>query len=482
MDQRPNGMFAVLRHGPFRWIWAGAMVSNVGNWMEAVGQSWLVQQQTASPFMVELLAASEFVPHALLMLAAGWLADHYDRRKLLLAGQTLMMIFGAVLALAAHLGHASPWLIIAISFAEGASWASVTPSWQALVPGLVPRDELPAAIALNSAQFNTARLLGPMLAGALLSAASAAVVFDVNVVSFLGIVVVLALVRVPQAATQEKHAHVGGGIRPALKWVLHERGPRRIILGLFFFALFAAPVQGLLPAMADQVFHVGAHGYGILLSCLGAGAIAGALTLARLRNDYPRHHLIPLSMLAFAICASIYASARSPLVAGAALAVGGVFWVWSLSSSSTAMQLLVPERLRGRAMSVLALATTGPLPVGHLLGGTIAHYVGPRAGVLAPIAVLGCFAAWSAWAREPAIDAMQLPPPAPKGLREAIWEALTAASHRAQEVEPRAAEPLEEPALPATGGARKGGALVEEPALPATGGARKGGALVEEPE
>ncbi|MGZ6123798.1 MAG: MFS transporter, partial [Myxococcales bacterium] len=182
-------MFGVLRHRAFRWIWIGALVSNVGNWMEAVAQSWLVQQQTGSPFMVELLAASEFVPHALLMLAAGWVADHYDRRKLLLAGQATMMVLGAVLAAAAHLGFATPWVIIALAFAEGAAWAAVTPAWQALVPALVPREELPAAIALNSAQFNTARLLGPMLAGALLTAASAAFVFDLNVVSFLGIVV-----------------------------------------------------------------------------------------------------------------------------------------------------------------------------------------------------------------------------------------------------------------------------------------------------
>src|SRR5437870_12297181 len=158
------------------------MLSNVGNWMEAVAQSWLVQQQTASPFMVELLAASEFVPHALLMLAAGWLADHYDRRKLLIAGQSTMMVFGAVLAIAAHLGVATPWVVIGLAFAEGAAWASVMPAWQALVPTLVPRDELPSAIALNSAEFNSARLIGPMLAGALLTATSAAVVFDVNVV------------------------------------------------------------------------------------------------------------------------------------------------------------------------------------------------------------------------------------------------------------------------------------------------------------
>ena len=442
-------MFAVLRHPAFRWIWLGALVSNTGNWMEAVAQSWLVQQQTGSPFMVELLAASEFVPHAVLMLAAGWLADHYNRRKLLLAGQSVMMVLGAVLAVAAHLGWATPWVIIAISFAEGAAWASVTPSWQAVVPALVPRSELPSAIALNSAQFNTARLLGPMIAGALLSAASAAFVFDLNVVSFIGIVVVLAAIRVPEAELAAAHTSGGelmqsGGIRPALRWAVYEPGPRRIILGVFAFALLAAPVQGLMAPMADEVLHIGAHGYGILLSCLGAGAIAGALTLARLPRSYPRHHLIPLSMLAFALCALVYGGSRWPLLSAAALVVGGVFWVWSLASSTTAMQLLVPERLRGRAMSVLALATTGPLPLGHLLGGTVAHALGIRAGILVSCGVLAAFCAWSTLAREPGIDDMKLPPPPARGLRAALWEALTAASHRAQVAEPRAAEPLED--------------------------------------
>ncbi len=444
-------MFSVLRHKAFRWIWAASLVSNVGNWMEAVGQSWLVQQQTASPFMVELLAASEFVPHALLVLAAGALADRYDRRKLLLAGQIAMMLLGAVLAVLTHLGHATPWVVIALSFAEGAAWASVMPAWQALVPALVPRKELPSAIALNSAQFNTARLLGPMLAGTLLSTAGAALVFDVNVVSFLGIVLVLALVRVPaaplaSAPTTGGSLKLAGGAGTALKWALHEPGPRQLIVGIFAFSIFSAPVQGLLPTMADEVLHVGARGYGAMLSSLGAGAIAGALTLARLPRSYPRHHLIPLSMLGFSLCALIYGSSRWPLLSGGALAVGGVFWVWSLASSSTAMQLLVPENLRGRAMSVLALATTGPLPLGHLLGGALAHGLGVRAGVILTSGALACFSLWSVWAREPAIDAMDNPPPPPRGFRAAVWEALTAASHRAQEIEPGVHRSAAEPA------------------------------------
>src|SRR4051794_34625147 len=151
--------------------------------MEAVAQSWLVQKQTASPFLVELLAASEFIPVALLALSAGALADRHDRRKLVLAGQTAMMVLAAVLAVLAHLQHATPAVVIVLAFLEGAAWAAVMPAWQALVPALVPRDELPSAIALNSAQFNAARLVGPMIAGGLLTAAGAALVFDVNVVT-----------------------------------------------------------------------------------------------------------------------------------------------------------------------------------------------------------------------------------------------------------------------------------------------------------
>jgi len=240
-----------------------------------------------------------------------------------------------------------------------------------------------------------------------------------------------------------------GGIREALSWALRQPGPRRILLSLFMFALLAAPVQGLLPVYADQILNVGAHGYGLLLSCLGAGAIVGALTLARLPPTYPRHHLIPLSMLGFALCAVLYGGSSHFAVAGLALMVGGVFWVWSLASSNTAMQLLVPDTLRGRAMSILAVANTGALPLGHLLGGTLAHAWGPRAAMLLSSSALACYAIWSVWAREPAIDAMEPPfPPRPPGLRAAVWEAFTAASHRAQQVDGSVpgvnAEPVEE--------------------------------------
>jgi MFS family permease len=444
----------VLRHPAFRWIWLASMLSNVGNWMETVAQAWLVQRQSASPFLVELLAAAEFIPVALLALPAGALADRHDRRKLLLFGQTAMMVLAAAQALVAHLQQATPGVVITLAFLEGAAWASVMPAWQALVPALVPREELPSAIALNSAQFNAARFLGPMLAGGLLTVAGAAVVFDVNVLSFMGILLVLALVRVEARPRQEAPTRAGvlrtqGGVRVALSWALRQPGPRRILLGLFMFALLAAPVQGLLPVYADGILHVGAHGYGALLSCLGAGAILGALTLARLPGTYPRHHLIPLSMLGFAVCGMLYAASSNVALSGLALAVGGVFWVWSLASSNTAMQLLVPDHLRGRAMSVLALANTGALPLGHLLGGALAHALGARGATLLTSGGLACFAVWSAMVREPAIDAMEVPvPPARRGLREAVWEAFTAASHRAQQVDasvpPGSAEPVED--------------------------------------
>ncbi len=445
-------MFAVLRHPAFCWILAASLLSNLGNWMETVGQSWLVQKQTASPFLLEVLAAAEFVPVALLALPAGVLADRHDRRKLVLVGQVSMMVFGAVLAVLTHLGRATPGVIIAIAFLEGAAWAAVMPAWQALVPALVPRDELPSAIALNSAQFNVARFLGPMLAGALLSTAGAAIVFDVNVATFVAIVAALAIVRV-EAKPQRKplpRAEVptqGAGIPEVVSWAVHNPGPRRLLLGLFMFALLAAPVQGLMPFYADRLLQVGAHGYGILLSCLGGGAILGALMLAHLPRTYPRHHLIPLSMLGFALCATLYAGSSHFVLSCAVLAVAGVFWVSSLAASNTAMQLLVPDSLRGRAMSVFGLASTGALALGHVLGGTLAQAAGARAATLGTSATLALFALWSAIAREPAIDSLDWAPPPPHGLRAAVWEALTASSHRAQQVDAvrrGSAEPLEE--------------------------------------
>src|SRR5438132_7344257 len=257
-----GGTFAVLRHPAFRWIWLGSLASNVGNWMETVAQAWLVQKQTQSPFLVELLSAAEFIPVALLALPAGALADRHDRRKLLLIGQTAMMIMAAVLAVLTHLDYATPAVVITLAFLEGAAWAAVMPAWQALVPALVSRDELPSAIALNSAQFNVARLLGPMLAGAILTATSAAVVFDINVLSFVGIVLVIALVRVEARPLREAPTRAGllkqqGGVREALSWCVRQPGPRRILLGLFMFSLLAAPVQGLLPVYADTLFTAG---------------------------------------------------------------------------------------------------------------------------------------------------------------------------------------------------------------------------------
>lgn len=408
-----RGPFAVLRHTAFRWIWLGALVSNVGNWMETVAQAWLVQRQTGSPFLVELLATAEFVPSVLLMLWAGHLADRLDRRKMMLWGQAGMMVLAGALAALTHAGLATPWVIIGIAFLQGATWTMVLPAWQSLLPSLVPRPDLPAAIALNSAQFNLARLTGPVLAGALLAASSAALVFDLNTLSFLAIVAAVALVKLDPSLTRpsppapvrpEGEAPAESGVREALRWATSTPGPRRLLLGVAVFSVFAAPVQGLLAVVADAVLDVGARGYGVLLASLGAGAIGGALSLAQLSPRTPRHHLIPLSMLGFALCALVLGTSHSMARSCVALAVAGVFWVWSLSSSTTAMQLLVPERLRGRGMSVMTLAALGPLPLGHLLGGALAHWFGASLAVTACAVVLCLFGAWASWFREPGID------------------------------------------------------------------------------
>ncbi|MBS2022582.1 MAG: MFS transporter [Deltaproteobacteria bacterium] len=438
-----RGPFKVLRHPAFRAIWLGALVSNVGNWMEGVGQSWEVQRQTGSPFLVELLASSEFIPSLLLTLFAGHLADRLDRRKLVLWGQAGLMVQAAVLAALAHFKLASATVIIVVSFLEGAAWTLVQPAWQALMPSLVPREELPQAIALNSAQFNVARLSGPVLAGAILAVSSAAFVFDLNALSFVAILAALFFVRIDAAITKPKHdavqpfpekeslAEEERGVKHAIRWALTTPGPRRLLLGISVFSFLAAPVQGLMAVYADDLLHVGPHGYGFLLGSLGFGALCGALSLSQLPKSYPRHHLIPLSMVAYAMAAVAYGFSQWMLLSCAALAVAGVFWVWSLSSSSTAMQLLVPERLRGRGLSVLTLATMGPLPMGHLLAGAIAHQTNARVAVVGFTILLAVFAMWASFSREPGIDGgAKSANRKSRDFLEEVREMFTAESHR----------------------------------------------------
>ena len=433
-EKAPQG--SIFRHRLFALIWAGAFLSNIGNWMENSAQNWAVAaahypRPGQSAFMVELLNFADFVPALFLVLLAGVITDRVNLKRYLLWLQVLACALGTGLAVAAYLGWASPWVVIAFTFAEGIVWALNGPPWQTVVPHLVPRGELPRAIAANSAQFNMARLLGPFLAGMVILHVGLAAAFFINALSFIP--VILALTRLP-AEPRRKPAlregsllqDVGSGIRI----VAAHQGLRRLSLMLVCFMFLAAPVQGLLAVYVQQVMGGDSRLYGTMLGGIGAGALLGALVIGRVPVYYPRHHLIPLAMCLACVFMLAFSLATTPWM-GLPILVGvGFFWMLSLNSANAANQLLATDENRGRVLSVMLLCNQGFMPLGHLFAAFLTHWLSPQWVIRTMVGALLLVMLYFFMQREPAIDAMTPRPPRATGVWQAIWEALTAQSHR----------------------------------------------------
>jgi MFS family permease len=429
-------ILGVFRHRPFLLFWIGTFISNMGNWTENAAQSWAVTSQTAGnphqALLVELLQFADFCPVLLLALVAGAISDRVNRKVWLIVLQAMAWVLGTGLAVAAFLGHATPWVVITFTFLEGIIWALNGPVFLAVIPGLVPRNLLDRAIALNSVQFNMARLTGPMIAALIIGTLGVAGAFAFNALTFLPLLVAL-LIAIPNipAPPRTNTGPMHHEIREGLKFMWTRPGTRRLtIMGLVFMFL-AAPLQGLLPVFAQRVLGGGPALFGVMLSAIGLGSIIGAFVLSSLPAYYPRHHLIPLSMCIFAAIGLVFSLSTSPGLSLLILVGSGMFWLLSLNPVSTANQLLATDENRGRVMSVMLLAHQGGMPLGHLFAGFLTHYLSPQwvlrlmLGALLAVMVVFLFV------REPAID--NLPPRrrAKKlSILGAIWEAITAHSHR----------------------------------------------------
>lgn len=440
----------VLRHRPYLIFWIGAFISNTGNWTENAGQSWAVTTQTAgSPhqgLMVEILQFADFCPVLLLALLAGVISDRVNRRIWLIVLQSAACLLGAGLAVAAYIKVATPWVVITFTFLEGIVWAFNAPVYMAIVPSLVPRAELDRAIALNSVQFNLARLCGPMIAAALIGVIGVAGAFTFNAFTFLPLLIAL-WVAIPQL---EKPPHTGTtsilhDVREGLKFVWTHRGTRRLTIMSLVFMFLSAPLQGLLPVFAQSVLGGGPALFGFMLSAIGLGSIIGAFSLASIPAYYPRHHLIPLAMCTFAAVGVVFSFSTVPLLSIGILVVCGTFWLLSLNPTNTANQLLANDANRGRVLSVMLLAQQGGMPLGHLTAGFLTHYMSPPWVLRLMLGTLFVIMMIFVFIREPAIDNMARRDLGKLSLRGAIWEAITAHSHHPDypaEIAVQSKEPL----------------------------------------
>ncbi len=430
-----GGTLSVFRHRPFLLFWIGACVSNIGNWTENAAQSWAVTSQTmGSPhqgFYVELLQFADFCPVLLLALVAGVISDRVNRRTWLIILQTSAWGLGAGLAVAAFMGRATPVVVIVFTFLEGIAWALNGPVFQAVVPSLVPREKLQNAIALNSVQFNMARLCGPMLAAAIMGVAGIAGAFAFNACTFLPLLIVLLffIPNIPRPPNARAFS-LGQEIREGLQFVWTNPGTRRLsIMGLVFMFL-SAPLQGLLPVFAQTVLKGGPGLFGMMLSAIGLGSILGAFALSYIPSYYPRHHLIPLAMCLFAVVGLAFSFSTAPALSLMILVGSGMAWLLSLNPSNTANQLLATDANRGRVISVMLLAQQGGTPLGHLFAGFLTHYLSPQWVLRLMLGTLLLVMPVFLLRREPGIDSMPRRHLGRLSLREAVWEAITAASHR----------------------------------------------------
>jgi MFS family permease len=425
----------VFKHRSFLIFWIGACVSNMGNWTENAAQSWAVTSQTVGNphqgLFVETLQFADFCPVLLLALIAGVISDRVNRKVWLITLQSLASALGAGLAIAAYLGRATPWVVIAFTFLEGIIWALNGPVFLSVVPSLVPRAEMDRAIALNSVQFNMARLCGPMLAAALIGAVGVTGAFTFNACTFLPLLIslLIALPNTP-APVRPKTVSIGDDIREGLKFVWKSPGTRRLTIMSVIFMFLAAPLQGLLPVFAQSVLKGGPTLFGLMLSAIGLGSILGAFLLSWIPSYYPRHHMIPLAMCIFAAIGLLFSFSTTPALSLAILAASGAFWLLSLNPSNTANQLLATDANRGRVLSIMLLAQQGGMPLGHLFAGFLTHYMSPAWVLRLMLGTLLVVMAVFVFVREPAIDNMRRRNLGKLTLWGNIWEALTACSHQ----------------------------------------------------
>ena len=380
---RLTRVFKAFTYRDYRLLWAGAFTSSVGTWMQTVAQNWLILTLTGSPFYLGLCAFLSEAPFLLFSLFGGVLADRVDRRRILLVSQLLQLASAFLLAAVVALSWVQVWMILALALVVGLAQSIGGPAYQALVPTLVEREDLPNAVALNSIQFNLARVIGPVLGGWAFYALGAAACFALNGLSFLAVIAALLALRSGALSGPPETGPVLDSLKAGLEAV-RGSGPLRGLVGLAFISSFCAlPLVTFLPVFAKDVFGRDAKGYSELLAAFGLGAVVGALTVAGL-HGLKRRGLVGVSMLTvFGVLMIGFAASRSEGLSLAILFFAGAAMVSVFATFMTLVQTNVEESMRGRVVSVYSLAFRGAMPLGNLAAGILA------AAITAPWVLVG---------------------------------------------------------------------------------------------
>lgn len=419
--------FRPLRHRDFALLWSSSLVSNVGTWMQTVAVGSLVTARTGRAGWTALVAVAAYLPLGLLSPVGGAIADRTDRRRWLIAGNLVETALTAALAALSATGRASPGVVTFVVFLGGCMGALMFPVQQALVPDLVPHDDVLAASSLGMAQYNLGRVVGPALAAVVIATWSFTAAFAVNAVSFLVVVAALLVLRVPPrvpAAPERLRRAIADGARVAWR----EPACRSAIVLISLAAFLLSPFIALIPAKAALVSSGGeratAAATGALTTAQGVGAVVGALLVAPLGARFGRRRVIVASLLATAAALSAYAVTPSVPTAVAALGLVGLVYIGVLTGLSTVVLVRAPEQFRARVSSLFFVALGTIYPLGALVQGVVADGLGLADATVGGAAVLAAVVVWLRVARpaflatlgdgpdEPAVAAHE-PAPAP---------------------------------------------------------------------
>lgn len=380
---RRGGMFRALSHRNFRLFWIGAFLSNVGTWMQAVAQGWLVLQLTNSPFWLGLDAFMATAPAFVFTLLGGVFADLIDRRRLLLYTQVVAGL--AALALAALVATAvvDRWIVLGFSFITGCCMALASPSYLAMTYDLVGREDLANAIAMNSTQFQLSRVVGPALAGVAFRVFGLAGCFFANGLSFIAVVAALWMVRTERHTNAAAHSvkdrkALWGDLIDGFKYVRNRPRVSSLLLLGAVNSLFGAPYFSMVPIYARDIFRLGETGLALMMGVAGAGAFMGALLVAYL-GDFKRKGWFVLGgSVMFGFCIIGFALSSRLMLSLLFLFGLGFAVVVSVALTNTLLQKLVTDQMRGRVMSMFILSFMGTMPIGNILAGAASSSFGPQ--------------------------------------------------------------------------------------------------------
>jgi len=372
-----------LRHRDFRLFWGGQLISQVGTWMQSVAQAWLVLELTHSPLQLGLVSALQFIPVLVLSPIGGVLSDRFAKRRVLLISQTAMQVQAFVLAALVWSGRVQYWHVALLALIYGLGRAIDIPARQSYVTDLVGRSDLPNAVALNSVIMNGARIVGPAVAGLLIAGFGVALAFFLNGISFVAVLVALVAIRTEGRPDANGRLGIMEGVLGALGYAARTP-PVAFTLGLMVVvSLVVLNFNVIVPLVARDVLNQDAHGFGLLMSALGAGAVVGAFGVALLRRGEP-----PLGFLVGSgamLCAGLVALALVGhfALAAAVLALLGCCQILFTTGCNTTLQLIAPNELRGRVMGLYTVTFAGMTPFGSLLVGFVAERQGIRAACAA---------------------------------------------------------------------------------------------------